>query len=173
METDRSRSLTAGVTHALIAPSLSVPPATSQAARRVPLDMRPAALAVVAVLIAAGSVGCGDPAYHFYAINESPQPVVVMFSLNGASPDAAYELPANHSGDTLQSFGTKWRGTVLILDSACRPMWRTTIDAGTGGVLVAPDGAITWTSAGPRWPWDEEPPGPLKSTTTCDAYRRS
>jgi hypothetical protein len=128
---------------------------------------------MVPMLIALGSVGCGDPAYHFYAINESRQPLVVMFSLDGASPFAGYELAAEASGDTLQSFGTRWRGMVLVLDAGCRRLWQTTIDAGTGGVLVSPDGSIAWVPAGPRWPRAAEPPGPLRSTTACDASLRS
>jgi hypothetical protein len=116
-------------------------------------------------------VGCllGDAGVHFYAINDSPQPLIVKFSLDGASPYAAYVLPANDSGDTLQTLGpTTWTGTVLILDPGCRPMWKSTINGGTGGVLISSDGSISWTSVGPRWPREEEPPGPLSSTTTCD-----
>lgn len=138
------------------------------------MDVRNAPVVVVGALIALGSVGCGDSGVHFYAINESEQPLIVMFSLDGASPYAAYELPANVSGDSLQSLGpTKWTGTMLILDQGCRPMWQTAINAGTGGVLISSDGMISWTSAGPRWPRDEEPPGPLRSTTACDAFLRS
>ena len=147
--------------------------AGTDAARKLRGDMRTSSLAVVPVLIALGSVGCGDPAYHFYAINGSQQPLVVMFSLDGASPFAGYELPANASGDTLQSFGTRWSGTILVLDSECRRVWQTTIDAGTGGVVVSPDGSISWAPAGPRWPREAEPPGPLRSTTACDASLRS
>jgi hypothetical protein len=146
---------------------------TDDAARRMPMDMRTRILAMVPVVIAVGSIGCGDPAYHFYAINESPRPLVVMFTLDGASPYAGYELPPNASGDTLQSFGTRWSGTILVLDSGCHRVWQTTIDAGTGGVLISPDGSISWASAGPRWPREAEPPGPLRSTTACDASLRS
>jgi hypothetical protein len=136
--------------------------------------VRNARIVVVAAFIALFFVGCGDSGVHFYAINESAQPLIVMFTLDGASPYSAYELPANLSGDSLQSLGpTTWTGTMLILDQGCRPMWQTAINAGTGGVLISSDGMISWTSAGPRWPRDQEPPGPLRSTTACDAFLRS
>jgi hypothetical protein len=131
--------------------------------------MRSAPDVVVAALIVLGSIGCGDGGVHFYAINDSPQPLIVKFSLDGTSPYAAYELPANDSGDTLQSLGTTWTGTVLILDAGCRPIWHTTFSGGTGGVLISTDGTISWTTEGPRWPREQKPPGPLSSTTTCDA----
>jgi len=132
--------------------------------------MRNALVVVVAALIALGSAGCGDSGVHFYAINESSQPLIVTFRLSGTSPYAAYELPANASGDTLQTLGPMtWTGTILIVDPGCRPLWQTTISAGTGGVLITSDGTISWTMAGPRWPREEEPPGPLRSTTACDA----
>ena len=131
---------------------------------------RNARVVVVSVLIALSSVGCGDSGVHFYAINESSQPLIALFTLNGSSTYAAYELPAGASGDTLQRLGpTTWTGTILILDARCHPVWQSQISAGTGGVLISPDGAISWTSAGPRWPRDEEPPAALRSTTACDA----
>ena len=134
------------------------------------MDIRDVRVVVIAVFISLGGVGCGDSGVHFYAINESSKPLIVKFSLDGTSPYAAYELPANVSGDALQGLGPlTWAGTILILDQGCRPVWQTTINAGTGGVLISPDGTISWTPAGPRWPREEEPPGPLRSTTACDA----
>jgi hypothetical protein len=138
------------------------------------VDIRSARVVVVSVLIALSSVACGDSGVHFYAINESHQPLIAMFTLDGTYPYAAYELPANASGETLQSLGpTTWTGTILVLDPRCRPVWQLPISAGTGGVLISSDGTISWTPVGPRWPREEEPPGPMRSTTACDASLRS
>lgn len=136
--------------------------------------MRNSRVVAISALITLGCAGCGDAGVHFYAINESPQPMIVMFTLDGAAAYAAYELPADVSGDTLVSLGPRtWTGTVLIMDPECQPVWQTSISAGTGGVLISSDGSVSWASAGPRWPREEEPPGPLRSTTACDASLRS
>jgi hypothetical protein len=133
------------------------------------VGIRSAWLLLMWALIAIGSTGCGDSGVHLYAINESSQALIVKFSLDGKSTYAAYELPANASGNTLDTLGpTTWTGTILILDPGCRLVWETAISAGSGGVLISSDRRILWTPAGPRWPREEDPPALLRETTACD-----
>src|SRR5437879_6325832 len=98
------------------------------------------------------AVGCvlGDSGVHFYAINNSSQPVIVQFSLAAGSTPEAHEVPATAFGYVMERLGpTRWTGTVRVVDMRCRLLFERQIDAGSGGIAIGPNGDIAWSSDPP------------------------
>jgi hypothetical protein len=124
---------------------------------------------VSGALIAAGCV-LGDSGVHFYAINNSSQPVIVQFSLSAGSTPEAHEVPAIAFGYVMDSLGpTRWAGTVRVVDMRCRLLFEKQIDAGSGGIVIGPDGDIAWSSDPPTVAKpDFDAPPALRQTTQCD-----
>lgn len=131
------------------------------------MNIRPA---LVMALIAASTVGCGDPGVGFYATNSSSELVIVQFTTDdGVSTLEGYSVPPKAYGNTWTALGVStWKAVVRVLDTECRLLWDDEIDAGSGGVVIASDGVVAWSSAPPVWPAQDDPRPAIKETTKCN-----